>query len=51
MVGVDSIRPTTWSPTTIAIGCDYHDVPPARGTYEGGGTERLTVAVTVRAIE
>src|SRR5205823_6481515 len=35
----------------IAIGRDYRDVPPTRGTYQGGGTERLTVAVTVRAIE
>jgi transglutaminase-like putative cysteine protease len=35
----------------IAIGRDYHDVPPTRGTYQGGGTERLTVAVTVRAID
>jgi transglutaminase-like putative cysteine protease len=35
----------------IAIGRDYHDVPPTRGTYQGGGTERLTVAVNVRAIE
>jgi transglutaminase-like putative cysteine protease len=35
----------------IAIGRDYHDVPPTRGTYQGGGTETLTVAVSVRAIE
>lgn len=35
----------------IAVGRDYRDVPPTRGTYQGGGTERLTVAVTVRAIE
>ncbi len=35
----------------IAIGRDYRDVPPTRGTYQGGGTERLTVAVTVRAID
>jgi transglutaminase-like putative cysteine protease len=34
----------------IAIGRDYRDVPPTRGTYQGGGSERLTVAVTVRAI-
>jgi transglutaminase-like putative cysteine protease len=35
----------------IAIGRDYKDVPPTRGTYQGGGTERLTVAVTVRALD
>lgn len=35
----------------IAIGRDYHDVPPTRGTYQGGGAERLTVAVSVRAID
>jgi transglutaminase-like putative cysteine protease len=35
----------------IAIGRDYHDVPPTRGTYQGGGTETLSVAVSVRAIE
>jgi len=34
-----------------AIGRDYHDVPPTRGTYQGGGTERLTVTVSVRAIQ
>jgi transglutaminase-like putative cysteine protease len=35
----------------VAIGRDYHDVPPTRGTYQGGGTETLTIAVSVRAIE
>ena len=35
----------------IAIGRDYKDVPPTRGTYQGGGTERLTIAVSVRAID
>jgi transglutaminase-like putative cysteine protease len=35
----------------IAIGRDYKDVPPTRGTYQGGGTERLTVAVTVRTLD
>jgi transglutaminase-like putative cysteine protease len=35
----------------IAIGRDYHDVPPTRGTYQGGGTERLTVEVSIRPID
>ena len=35
----------------VAIGRDYRDVPPTRGTYHGGGTERLTVAVSVRALD
>jgi transglutaminase-like putative cysteine protease len=35
----------------IAIGRDYRDVPPTRGTFQGGGTERLTIAVSVRAID
>ena len=35
----------------IAIGRDYSDVPPTRGTYHGGPTESLSVAVTARALE
>jgi transglutaminase-like putative cysteine protease len=35
----------------IALGRDYSDVPPTRGTYHGGPGENLTVAVTARALD
>ncbi|MDQ6673154.1 MAG: transglutaminase family protein [Chloroflexota bacterium] len=35
----------------IAIGRDYSDVPPTRGTYHGGPTESMAVAVTTRALD
>jgi transglutaminase-like putative cysteine protease len=35
----------------IAIGRDYSDVPPTRGTYHGGPTEQMTVAVTAHALD
>jgi transglutaminase-like putative cysteine protease len=35
----------------IAVGRDYSDVPPTRGTYHGGPDEHLSVAVTARAID
>jgi transglutaminase-like putative cysteine protease len=35
----------------IAIGRDYSDVPPTRGTYHGGPTESMSVAVTTRALD
>jgi transglutaminase-like putative cysteine protease len=35
----------------VAIGRDYRDVPPTRGTYHGGGSEHLTVEVSARAID
>jgi transglutaminase-like putative cysteine protease len=35
----------------IAIGRDYSDVPPTRGTYHGGPSESLSVAVTTRALD
>jgi transglutaminase-like putative cysteine protease len=35
----------------IAIGRDYSDVPPTRGTYHGGPTENMHVAVTTRALD
>jgi transglutaminase-like putative cysteine protease len=35
----------------IAIGRDYSDVPPTRGTYHGGSGEKLTVAVTAHAVD
>jgi transglutaminase-like putative cysteine protease len=34
-----------------AIGRDYQDVPPTRGTYHGGATEHLTVDVSTRALD
>lgn len=35
----------------IAIGRDYSDVPPTRGTYHGGGADQLSVAVNARPID
>jgi transglutaminase-like putative cysteine protease len=35
----------------VAIGRDYQDVPPTRGTYHGGATEHLTVDVSTRALD
>jgi transglutaminase-like putative cysteine protease len=35
----------------IAVGRDYSDVPPTRGTYHGGPTENLSVAVTAHALD
>ena len=35
----------------VAIGRDYHDVPPTRGTYHGGAAEHLTVDVSTRALD
>jgi transglutaminase-like putative cysteine protease len=35
----------------IGIGRDYSDVPPTRGTYHGGATESLSVAVNARALD
>jgi len=35
----------------MAVGRDYADVPPTRGTYRGGATADLAVDVTVRSIE
>ncbi|MBI2755910.1 MAG: transglutaminase family protein [Chloroflexi bacterium] len=35
----------------VAIGRDYSDVPPTRGTYGGGATESLTVSVTTRVLD
>ena len=32
----------------MAVGRDYHDVPPTRGTFRGYADEDLTVAVTTR---
>ena len=34
----------------MAVGRDYHDVPPTRGTFRGIADENLTVAVTTRPV-
>ena len=34
----------------MAIGRDYHDVPPTRGSFRGVAEEELTVAVTTRPV-
>jgi transglutaminase-like putative cysteine protease len=34
----------------IAVGRDYHDVPPTRGTYHGGAAGTLVVSVSTRAL-
>jgi transglutaminase-like putative cysteine protease len=36
---------------TMAIGRDYHDVPPTRGAFRGIAEERLTVDVTTRLLD
>ncbi|MBK8051442.1 MAG: transglutaminase family protein [Anaerolineales bacterium] len=33
----------------VAIGCDYHDVPPTRGVYKGNAGSDLAVTVRVRS--
>lgn len=35
----------------VAIGRDYRDVPPTRGTYHGVAADKLTVAVNTRALD
>jgi transglutaminase-like putative cysteine protease len=35
----------------VAIGRDYHDVPPTRGTYRGSAEEQLAVEVRVRVMD
>ncbi|HEY8806303.1 MAG TPA: transglutaminase family protein [Candidatus Limnocylindria bacterium] len=34
----------------MAVGRDYHDIPPTRGTFRGVADEELSVAVTTRPI-
>ena len=34
----------------MAVGRDYHDVPPTRGTFRGVANEQLDVAVTTRPV-
>ncbi|MBV9579318.1 MAG: transglutaminase family protein [Chloroflexi bacterium] len=35
----------------VAVGRDYHDVPPTRGTYRGAGVGNLGVAVSTRVLQ
>lgn len=35
----------------VAVGRDYHDMPPTRGTYKGAAGSELAVSVRVRMIE
>jgi transglutaminase-like putative cysteine protease len=35
----------------VAIGRDYHDVPPTRGTYHGVAADQLSVAVSTRVLD
>lgn len=46
------LDPTSLAPVydrhvRVAAGRDYHDVPPFRGVYAGGGAQELTVTVEV----
>ena len=34
----------------MAVGRDYHDVPPTRGTFRGIADEELSVAVTTKPV-
>jgi uncharacterized alpha-E superfamily protein len=34
----------------VAVGRDYHDVPPIRGTYVGASREAMEVTVTTRVL-
>lgn len=54
-IGWVEFDPTHPSPDTehyvrLAVGRDYADVPPLRGSYIGPATERMDVSVEVRAI-
>ena len=35
----------------VAVGRDYHDVPPTRGTYKGAAGSDLAVHVRVRLLQ
>jgi transglutaminase-like putative cysteine protease len=35
----------------VAVGRDYHDVPPTRGTYRGAGVGNLGVAVSTHVLD
>lgn len=42
-----SLAPVFDRHVRVAAGRDYHDVPPFRGVYAGGGAQELTVSVEV----
>jgi len=55
-VGWTGFDPTNGCPVTdhfvkTAVGRDYTDVPPNKGTYRGGGTERINVRVATRTLD
>ena len=51
MAGSASIRPTTsWRASghiRVAVGRDYADVPPTRGTFKGDAETELAISVSV----
>jgi transglutaminase-like putative cysteine protease len=55
-VGWTGFDPTNGCPVNdrfvkTAIGRDFTDVPPNKGTYRGGGTERIAVRVATRTLD
>jgi len=55
-VGWTGFDPTNGCPVNerfvkTAIGRDFTDVPPNKGTYRGGGTERIVVRVATRTLD
>jgi transglutaminase-like putative cysteine protease len=51
-VGYDPTNPVRVSDhhVRVAVGRDYHDVPPTRGTYVGAAREAMEVTVTTRVL-
>jgi transglutaminase-like putative cysteine protease len=43
--------PVNWHFVKTAIGRDFTDVPPNKGTYRGAGDERITVRVASRTLD
>jgi len=55
-VGWTGFDPTNGCPVNdhfvkTAVGRDFTDVPPNKGTYRGGGTERINVRVATRTLD
>ncbi|MFM9057544.1 MAG: transglutaminase domain-containing protein [Planctomycetaceae bacterium] len=55
-VGWTGFDPTNGCPVNdtfvkTAVGRDYTDVPPNKGTYRGGGSERINVRVATRTLD
>ena len=42
----NNLRPS-YNHIRVAYGRDYHDICPVRGTVYGGGTQKLSIGVTV----